>query len=146
MKTIRFAVCGVGQRGAGLTKSIHVNLPDVEICAIFDPYEDRVDEICDAVFEKKGNRPKKYKSTAELFDIEKPDAVLVSTSWDAHVEISIEAMEKGIAVAMEVGGAYSEDEYRRLVEVYEKTKTPFMFMENCCFGKDELFAASMAKK
>ena len=146
MKTIRFAVCGVGKRGAGLTKSILTNLPDVEVCAIFDPYEERVDEVCDFVFEKCGKRPNKYKSSTELFNIEKPDAVLVSTSWKAHIEIALEAMEKGVAVALEVGGAYSEEECRSLVETYEKTKTPFMFMENCCFGKEELLAASMAKR
>ncbi len=146
MKTIRFAVCGVGQRGAGLTRRTLVNLPDVEVCAIFDPYEDRMNEICDLVFEKCGKRPNTYTSASELFNVEKPDAVLVSTSWNAHIEIAVEAMEKGIAVALEVGGAYSEEECRSLIDAYEKTKTPFMFMENCCFGKDELFAASMAKR
>lgn len=59
--------------------------------------------------------------------------------------ISIDAMRRGIAVAMEVGGAYDEKECFELVRIYEETKTPFMFLENCCFNKDELLATSLVR-
>lgn len=145
MKELKFAVCGAGVRGAGLTKSVLINLPDVTVCGVYDPYDDKASTLCDEVEGKKGYRPKQYSGYREMFEAEKPDAVLVATSWDAHVEVALYAMEKGIAVALEVGGAYSEEECRALVDTYEKTKTPLMFMENCCFGKDELLAAALAK-
>jgi hypothetical protein len=47
---------------------------------------------------------------------------------------------------MEVGGAYCEDELWELIEVYEQTKTPFMFLENCCFGEYELMVTNMVRK
>lgn len=80
-----------------------------------------------------------------MFDELKPDAVLVATSWEEHIDVAIAAMKKGIAVAMEVGGAYNEKECFELVKTYEETKTPFMFMENCCFNRDELLVTNIAR-
>ena len=146
MKTIRFAICGAGCRGSQLALDVISKLPDVVIVGVFDPYHDKAEKLCKSLVEKAGNEPKKYISYETMFDVEKPDAVLVSTSWDAHVPVAVRAMEKGIATALEVGGAYGEAECRMLIDAYERTKTPFMFMENCCFGKDELLATAMARK
>ena len=55
-------------------------------------------------------------------------------------------MEHGIPVAMEVGGAYTIDDCWRLVRTYEKTKTPFMFLENCCYGEAEMLVMNMVKQ
>lgn len=63
-----------------------------------------------------------------------------------HIPIAIYAMERGVAVAMEVGPAYSEAECRALVETQERTGVPFMFMENSCFGKDEVLTEAMARE
>ena len=146
MKTIRFAICGAGCRGSQLALDVISKLPDVVIVGVFDPYHDKAEKLCKSLVKKAGNEPKKYISYETLFDVEKPDAVLVSTSWDAHVPVAVCAMKKGIATALEVGGAYGEAECRMLIDAYERTKTPFMFMENCCFGKDELLATAMARK
>ncbi|MBQ2741343.1 MAG: Gfo/Idh/MocA family oxidoreductase [Oscillospiraceae bacterium] len=145
MKKIRFAVCGAGRRGMMLTRDILVSLPDVEVCAVTDPYADKAEELADTVREKTGLCPRFYEGYEELFDVEKPDAVLVATSWDAHIPVAISAMNRGIAVALEVGAVYNEKECRDLVGAYERTKTPFMLLENCCFGKDELLATAMAR-
>lgn len=145
MNTIRFVVCGTGKRGAGLTKEILLKLPDVEVCGLFDPYMDKAEELAEEIFKATGKRPSVYNSTTELFDKEAPDAALVSTSWESHIPVTLEAMEKGIAVAMEVGAVYDEKECRALIDTYEKTKTPFMLLENCCFGKEELLATAMAR-
>ncbi len=145
METIRFAVCGAGQRGKGLSENVLTNIDGVRICAVFDPYTDKAEAVCKKVNEKKGYYPNMYSNVTEMFEAEKPDAVLVASSWDSHIKIAIEAMEKGISVALEVGGAYCEDECKALVDAYERTHTPLMFMENCCFGRDELLAAALAK-
>ena len=54
-------------------------------------------------------------------------------------------MERGIAVACEVGGAYSIESLWKLVRCYERTKTPVMMMENCCYGQLELLALNMKR-
>ena len=73
------------------------------------------------------------------------DAVLVSTSWEMHIAVSCDAMKAGKIVAMEVGGANSEEDCWKLVRTYEETKTPFMFMENCCYDRSEMMITAMAK-
>jgi len=146
MKTIRFSVCGAGRRSSYLVRDLVASLEDVVICAIADPYIDKANELADAIKEKWGYHPAVYENHITMFDAEKPDATFVATGWQVHFPISIDAMERGIAVACEVGAAYNAEECWKLVDTYERTKTPFMYMENCCFGKDELLALSMVRK
>jgi len=145
MKKLQFAVCGTGRRGASLARDTIIRLEDVELCALSDPYLDKAEECADVILERTGYRPRVYKSHEELFANEKPDAVFVATGWAQHVPVAIYAMERGVAVAMEVGAAYSEAECRALIETQERTGTPFMFMENSCYGKDELVSLAMAR-
>ena len=58
----------------------------------------------------------------------------------------IAAMEAGKPVALEVGSAYDLSQCYTLVDTYEKTKTPFMFLENCCFGKREMMVLNMVEQ
>ena len=145
MKKIRFAVCGCGQRGVMIAKSILLNLQDVEVSAVSDPYLDKAETLADGLREKTGLRPNVYSSYEELLDNELIDAVFIATGWDAHIPAAVYAMEKGVAVAMEVGAVYNEQECWDLINTYEKTKTPFMLMENCCYGKEELLVTAMAR-
>ena len=55
-------------------------------------------------------------------------------------------MKLGIAVASEVDCEYSPENCLRLVKTQEETGTPYMFVENCYWGKDELLSTSMARK
>lgn len=145
MKKLRFAVCGTGRRGASLARDTIIRLEDVEVCALSDPYLDKAEECADVIQERTGYRPNIYRDHVELLANEKPDAVFVATGWEQHIPVAIYAMECGIAVAMEVGAAYSEEECRALVETQERTGVPFMFMENSCYGKDELLSLAMAR-
>ena len=81
----------------------------------------------------------------EVLNKELVDAVYVATSWETHIEISIAAMKAGIPVGCEVGRAYTVEECFDLVKTYEETKTPFMLLENCCFGKEELLATAAVR-
>ena len=47
---------------------------------------------------------------------------------------------------MEVGGAYSVEECFALVRAQEETKTPFMFLENCCYGRREMMVMRMVEE
>ena len=49
------------------------------------------------------------------------------------------------AVAMEVGGAYTLEQCRSLTDTYERTGAPFMFLENCCFGRREMMTLNMVQ-
>ena len=88
-----------------------------------------------------------YSSTnySDILNKEILDAVLIATSWNNHIDIAVESLNKNIAVGLEVGGSYSEEDCWQLVRTVEKTGTPFMFLENCCFDKAELLATSMTR-
>ena len=144
--SLNMAVIGLGNRGKSLLEQVLVNQDDINIVALCDVYGDRVEAAVKSVEERKGNTPFGTTDYKKVFEVENLDAVLVATAWETHMEVTLYAMEKGVAVAMEVGGAYNIEELWELVKTWERTKTPFMFMENCCFDKTELLATAMTRK
>ena len=145
MNTVKMAVIGHGQRGRGLLKDILLNMPDVEVIAICDNYADRVEAAQNEVEKRSGKRPFGSVNYMDILNLEALDAVLVATSWETHVEVAIDALQKGIPVALEVGGAYSIERLWDMVRMQERTGTPLMMMENCCFGKTELLGTSLLR-
>ena len=144
-RKINLGVIGLGQRGAELVKNVYSEHPDVEFIALCDVYEDRREDIAKALEEMGRERPKCFSDYREMLEMKELDAVLICASWDTHSEIAIAAMRAGKAVASEVGGAYSISECWKLVDCYEETKTPIMFMENCVYGRDEMMVYHMAE-
>lgn len=144
MRKLNVAVIGLGSRGYGMMKRMATH-PDVRIVAVCDEYADRVEKAVDHIKNTHGNDVLGSVDYKDILKHEGVEAVYVATAWESHVRIAIDALNAGIPTALEVGGAYSVEECWELVRAYEKTKTPFMFMENCCFGKDELLATSLAR-
>lgn len=142
---INACVIGLGNRGFSLLKNVLLNNEDIKVVAVCDLYEDRVDRAVTEMKER-GLEVKGFTDYKEAITSEKFDAAYVFTSWETHTEVSIYAMEQGIPVACEVGCDYSLENLFRLVETQERTGTPYMFMENCCYNKDELLATAMARK
>lgn len=141
---IKVGVVGLGGRGRGNIQRI-LMIPDAEITAVCDVYEDRCDEAAKIVFDKRGTTPAKTINYKELIERDDVEVVVVFTSWETHITIAIEAMKHHKITAMEVGGAMSLDECWELVDTYEETKTPIMFLENCCYGKNELLVRNMVR-
>ena len=150
-KKLKIGVIGLGQRGAaygmtdgsiGLLGNI-LNNSDVLVTALCDLHAERVEFAAEKVIKAGQGEPLKTTDFSEVLR-SGVDAVIVSTSWASHVEVALAAMEQGIAVGIEVGGTHNLDDMRKLVQSYEKTKTPFMFLENCC-NKDELLATSLTR-
>ncbi len=141
---IRLGIIGLGLRGDMLMKDVILEMPAFEVVALADRYPKRVERALELT------RTRHPESTVEgytdahaLLARTDLDAVFIATSWDTHIGFAIEAMELGIPVALEVGGAYDLQELWALVDTYERTRTPFMFMENCCFGRLELMTQNM---
>lgn len=144
MEKIKLGIIGLGCRGFSLIKTI-ISCEEADIVALCDAYSDRVEDAIKAVKEHSGVDAKGYTDYREIFKSQKLDAVFVSCAWEGHAEVAIAAMNEGIIVAMEVGGAYTVRECWDLVKTYEKTKTPFMFMENCCYDKFELLTTALVR-
>ncbi len=146
MDIVRIAVIGLGQRGVQILRDVLLKMGDVRVTAVCDSYEDRVQDAAKMIVEAGQEEPFQTTDYREVLTCGKVDAIGIYTAWDMHVEIAIASMRAGIAVACEVGSEYSLDNCWRLVHTYEETRTPFMFMENCCYGKDELLATSMMRR
>lgn len=146
MDKIKLGFLGLGQRGRGLITNVLGNFPDVDIVAVCDEYPDRTEDEAKRIKEARGVEPAKYTHHSELLSDPNVNTVIISASWEAHIPLAIEAMKKGKICGLEVGGGYSVDDCWELVRTWEETKTPFMFLENCCYGKDELIATRMARQ
>ena len=146
MEKIRLGFIGLGQRGNVLLKIVLWNFDDVEIVAICDTYKDRVETEKENIYKERKKEVACYLNADELLQDKNVNMVIISASWESHVPLAIKAMKAGKVTALEVGGAYSIDDCWELVKTYEQTKTPFVFLENCCYGETELMVTSMVRK
>lgn len=145
MESIKFAVVGLGNRGFGLMQKVIMPIEGVEIAGVCDLYEDRCERARAYVEQATGKSPVSNTDYREMLTAARPRAAFVATGWAAHIEVAVWCMEQGIVPAVEVGGAFSAEECWRLVDTYERTGTPIMLMENCCFNRHELLATALAR-
>lgn len=136
---------GLGCRGYGMMKGFLL-FDNVNVVAINDLYDVHLEKAAEAVKETRGVSPAVYKNYEDLLADKNVDAVYIASSWDEHIRMAVKAMYAGKITAMEVGGAYELEECWELVRAYEATKTPFMFMENCCFDYFELLATTLVRR
>ena len=146
-KKIRFGLIGCSKRGTGLLTGVLIPMleENILLCATCDKYIDRAENAAEAV--EKAGYPKPFVTAdyKELIAKGNLDAVIISSSWETHVEIATAFMRAGIPVGLEVGGAYSLNDCWKLVNTYEETGTHCMLLENCCYGKRELMLLNMVR-
>ena len=146
MKTIKMSIIGLGGRGTWWLGEL-LKMEDVEITAVCDIHEDRMQRGRKMCFDKYGREV--FGSTDWKEVIAQDDgseAVMITTYWNDHVKIAIAAMKKGRYAAFEVGPAQSIQQCWDLVRTYEETGVPCMLMENCCYGREEMTVLNMIKK
>ena len=146
MKTFRVGAIGLGNRGAWWVRDMLADLDYIEVTGLCDIYEDRVTAVKKALAER--GRPAPAVLTTDyrvLIDSPEVDVVLIFSAWANHVSAALRAMEAGKPVALEVGGAYSVEDCWAMVNTFEKTGTPLMLLENCCYGEYELMALNMVR-
>lgn len=146
MNTISVGVVGCGSRGSSLIRDLLVSLPGCRITAVCDDFGDRAERSAADVKERTGIQPAALKDYGDLLARSDVDAVLIVSPWETHIPFAIRAMEAGKPCAIEVGGATSVQECFDLVRTWERTRTPFMFLENCCFGRTELAVTNAVRR
>ena len=145
MQKVKVALIGLGCSGKSLASMMN-EMEEAEIVAVSDVYEDRMEEAAALVKKACGRAPRQYADYREALEEKDVDAVVIATSWESHVTIAADSMRAGKVTALEVGGAYTVEDCESLVRVYEETKTPFMFLENCCYGKFELLSTALVRR
>lgn len=146
-KKIKIGMIGFGGRGISLLRSSV--LPscgdEYEVTAVCDVYPDRLEEAANEVEKILGKRPLSTSNSDELLS-SGIDAVIITAGWEAHIDLAVAAMKKGVRPGVEVAGAYSLDDCWRLVRTYEETGIHCMMLENCCYGQRELMITNMVRQ
>ena len=143
---MKLGLVGLGQRGSSLLEGIFIPSERVEVAAVCDIYDDRIEKAVSRVTEAGQKAPFATKDYRELIDKDKVDLVVIASPWKEHVPMVLYALEQGIPCGSEVGGAENLEECFSLVDTWERTRTPYMFLENCCYGRREMMVLNMVKK
>lgn len=145
MKKIKIGYIGLGGRGISMLKTVLL-IPDAEITAVCDTYQDRAEEGAAIVHQKTEKMPRICTDYREIIQDPQIEAVVITAAWESHIEIAVAALLAHKYVGMEVGGAYSVDDCWRLVHASQQSGMPCMLLENCCYGKYELMVLNMVRK
>ena len=143
---IRIGYIGLGLRGMDVLKKCFAEMKDVEIAAICDWGEERLQDAVTMLEEKGKVKPYTTTDYNELLSDENIDAIVIMTGWNTHVELAKASMLAGKYTALEVGCAYDLQQCYELIEVYEQTGAPLMMLENCCYGRREMMALNLVKQ
>ncbi|MBQ0101297.1 MAG: Gfo/Idh/MocA family oxidoreductase, partial [Firmicutes bacterium] len=144
-KTTKIGVIGVGGRGINLF-DILLGMDDVKIVSVCDFSDELLKTACEHAQERRGYEVKTTKNADELINDPDVEAVMIFTSWNAHVPLAIKAMKAGKYVAFEVGPAQNIEQVWELVRTSEETGAHCMMLENCCYGERELMMDNMIDK
>ena len=152
-QSIRIALIGVGARGSQHAEQLAA-IPGAEIAAIIDLYQDLA-EAC-AVKCREIGRGQRHTDIAlyhggenhwkDMLEQVQPDAVFISTPWEAHAEMAIGAMEQGAHAFVEVPLALTMDEMWKVIDTSERTRRHCMMMENVNYGREELLYLNMCRQ
>lgn len=142
---LRLGMVGMGCRGYEVMKTV-LGVDGVALTCVCDLYPDRTEKARVKAEKMQGFSPRVTDDWHTMTDKKELDAVLVTCSWEPHIEMAVAFMEAGIPVGVEVGGAYSVEDCFRLVRTFERTGTPVMLLENCCYGRYELMVMNMAEQ
>ena len=149
LERIRAAFIGVGSRGSGHVATM-MSLQGVEIVAIADNHEPTLKASLARVKDAGRKEPaafgrgdEDYKRMLEREDI---DIVIIATPWEWHTRMCVDAMTAGKHAFSEVPAAVTLDECWQLVDAAEKTGKHCMMMENCCYGREELFCLNLCRQ
>ena len=143
---LNVGLIGLGQRGTLLTQDTLLPQKDLKIVALCDLYQDRCEALA-ATVEKSGRpKPQTTQDYHALLAMPEIDAVIVTSAWEAHIDIACDAMRAGKIVGFEVGGTYDVEDCWRLVRTYEQTGVPCSMLENSCYDRDELLVLNMVRQ
>lgn len=143
---IRAAYVGIGRRGSNVLRECYAQMNDIEIAVLCDLSPDKLELGRQILTEAGKPEPKRTTRYEEALTTPDIDAVIIMTGWDSRPEMAKQAMLAGKYTAIEVGCAQSLAECYDLIQVYERTGTPLMMMENCCYGRREMMVLNMVKQ
>jgi hypothetical protein len=121
-----------------------------EVVAVCDLIDDRAKSAASECVKAGGKPPAIYSGTEHIWEkmVERDDldVVYIATPWAWHVPMALGAMEHGKHAFVEVAAAVTVDDCWKLVDTSERTRRHCVLLENCCYGREELFVLNMARE
>jgi len=146
---LRLGFVGVGLRGEDHLRNTLLR-DDVEVTAICDIDSERLAICQEMIVEAGQNKAVEFGKDdydyRRLLELEKVDAVIISTPWLWHTIMTVDAMKAGKFAGVEVSAATSLEECWDLVETHEATGTHMMIMENVNYRRDVMAVLNMVRQ
>ena len=136
-RPVRIAVVGLGF-GAEFIP-IHQRHPHVELAAICQRSEDKLNKVGDAY-----GVERRYTSYADLLKDKEIDAVHINSPIPDHAPMSLAALEAGKHVMCTVPMATTVEDCKKIVDLSEKTGLKYMMAETVVYAREFLFVKQMA--
>ena len=144
-RIVKVGIVGLGPRAEVLLAAF-LRMDELEVIAVCDLQEEPIRKTL-GIFDKYGKpAPQTFRDYHKMLELSELEAVFIPTSWNSHLAIAADCLEAGKYAAIEVGGASSVEELWQLVHAYERTGTPVMMLENCCYCRDELTVMNMVRQ
>ena len=146
---VRVGFIGVGARGSGHVSQM-LTLDGVDVIAICDNHPPTLARSIENVVKKGRPKPAEYGKDAEdykrMLERKDIDIVIIATPWEWHARMCIDAMKAGKHAFTEVPATLTVEECWQLVDTSEQTGKHCMMMENCCYGREELFCLNIVRQ
>ena len=146
---VRLGFIGVGLRGQNHLE-LALKRSDVDVVALCDVEPRMMDMSLKLVSEAGKPKPAVilggpygYQKLLENKDI---DAVIISTPWEWHTAMCVNAMNAKKYVGCEVITGMTVDECWQLVHTSERTGMPLMMLENVCYRRDVMAVLNMVRQ
>jgi len=146
---VRLGFIGVGLRGQSHLE-LALKRTDTDVIAICDVQQRMVDTSLKMISDSGKPKPQVimdgpygYKKLFENKDI---DAVIISTPWEWHTVMCIDAMNAKKYVGCEVITGMTVEECWQLVHTSERTGMPLMMLENVCYRRDVMAVLNMVRQ
>jgi predicted dehydrogenase len=148
-KPIKIGLIGVGMRGQDHLELL-LKRSDVEVVAICDIQPKMIETSKSKVAKSGKKMPKIYDkgpmNYKDLLNDPSIEAVVISTPWEWHTPMCIDAMNAKKYVGCEVITGQTIEECWQLVHTSEKTGMPLMMLENVCYRRDVMAVMNMVRQ
>lgn len=148
MDRVRVGFIGVGARGSGHVAQL-LAIDGVDVIAICDPHLPSTEASVKRCVDKGRPAPATYTGGGHdyrrMLDRDDIDIVVISTPWDWHVPMAVDAMKAGKHAFLEVPAATTVEGAWELVDTAERTQRHCMMMENVNYGREELMVLNMCR-
>ncbi|MCU0420203.1 MAG: Gfo/Idh/MocA family oxidoreductase [Cyclobacteriaceae bacterium] len=146
---VRLGFIGVGLRGQNHLE-LALKRSDVEVVALCDVQPRMMDMSLKLVSEAGKPKPSVILEGPygyrKLLDNKDIDAVIISTPWEWHTVMCLDAMNAKKYVGCEVMTGMTLDECWQLVHTSERTGMPLMMLENVCYRRDVMAVLNMVRQ